>query len=297
MGDLRDGKERDGIALNHRQNGRMVEDLRPPEAVLRAFRADGHPVRLAGGKGGTWQVGGIVMKPAEGDDEVRWRSELLASLPETPDFRIARPVRAADGDWIASGWEASRLVAGVPDQQRAGEIITAAVAFHAALAGVPRPSFLDNRRGAWANGEWLAWNDLPGDGGRLPDWVQRRPSVLLDELLAVREAVGLPEQIVHGDLIGNVLFADGLPPAVIDWAAYWRPPGWAYAVAVVDAMVWHGFDLGLARRYADQPSWGQLLVRAAIFRLATWDAGDRPAEPEEAYQTVVRDVVALVNGA
>ncbi|MFI5933185.1 TIGR02569 family protein [Actinoplanes sp. NPDC051494] len=265
----------------------MAEDHGPPDAVLRAFGAHGDPVRLAGGKGGTWRAGDVVMKPSEGDDEVRWRAGVLSTLPESPDFRIARPVRAEDGDWLAHGWEATRLVAGEPDQRRVAEIVRAGAAFHGALAGVPRPSFLDTRRNPWVTGERLAWEtQVPG--------AARRPSVLLDELLAVREPGRWAEQIVHADLLGNVLFAEGMAPAVIDWAAYWRPPEWASAVAVVDAMVWHGFDIGLARRWEHVPSWGQLLVRAAIFRLATWDAAGWAAEPEQAYERVVHNIVAFV---
>jgi len=35
-----------------------------------------------------------------------------------------------------------------------------------------------------------------------------------------------PSQLIHSDLGGNVLFHDQLPPAIIDFSAYWRPVGW-----------------------------------------------------------------------
>ena len=254
-------------------------------AVLRAFGAHDDPVRLPGGKGGTWRAGDVVLKSSEGDDEVRWRSEILAALPESPHFRIARPVRAADGDWLAHGWEATRAVAGRPDQSRVDEVVRVGAAFHEAVAAVPRPAFLDTRSNPWVYGEKLAW-EAPGPAG----------SPLIDDLLAARRPVRLPDQVVHGDLLGNVLFADGLPPAVIDWAAYWRPAPWASAVAVVDAMVWHGFGFEVARRWEHLPDWGQLLLRATIFRLATWVPAGWPAEPREAYEPVVRDVVEYVGG-
>ena len=41
-------------------------------------------------------------------------------------------------------------------------------------------------------------------------------------------------QLVHCDLTGNVLFAAGLPPAVIDISPYWRPPSYAEGVVVAD---------------------------------------------------------------
>ena len=50
---------------------------------------------------------------------------------------------------------------------------------------------------------------------------------------------------MHGDLTGNVLFARGLPPAVIDFSPYWRPVGFASAVVVGDALLWEGADESL----------------------------------------------------
>ncbi|MBB4765666.1 TIGR02569 family protein [Amorphoplanes digitatis] len=264
-----------------------MDDLGPPRAVRAAFGAEGHPVRLAGGKGGTWRIGDVVLKPSEGDDEVRWRAAVLAALPRSPHLRIARPLRAADGDWLAGGWEATEAVAGHPDQRRVDDVIRVGAAFHELLTAVPRPAFLDTRHNPWAYGESLAFSDVPPPG-------PRRPSRLLDELLALRRPADLPEQIVHGDLLGNVLFADGLPPAVIDWPAYWRPPAWASAVAAVDAMVWHGAGTGVIDRWAHLPEWEQMLVRAAIYRLGTWDAAGWPQEPEEAYRPVVATITELV---
>lgn len=80
-----------------------------------------------------------------------------------------------------------------------------------------------------------------------------------------------PCQLVHGDLGGNVLFDDRLPPAVIDFSPYWRPPGWASAVVVADALVYKGASLGDIQSFVDP----QLLVRALIFRAVT----DRLAAP------------------
>lgn len=86
---------------------------------------------------------------------------------------------------------------------------------------------------------------------------------------------------MHGDLLGNVLFADGLPPTVIDWPPYWRPAGLGAAIAAVDAVCWHGLPLGrLGALGDDVAEWSQLLVRALAFRIATlrllggWDAAE-----------------------
>jgi uncharacterized protein (TIGR02569 family) len=118
---------------------------------------------------------------------------------------------------------------------------------------------------------------------------------LLKPLIECRRPVDVPAQIVHGDLIGNVLFAPGRPPAVIDWSPYWRPPAWAYAVAVVDALCWHDARPDVLDRWAHLPDWGQMLVRALIFRIGTWDAAAWRAQPESAYRPVVDLVVAYID--
>lgn len=68
---------------------------------------------------------------------------------------------------------------------------------------------------------------------------------------------------------GNVLFAEGRPPAVIDWAPYWRPPGLGTAIAVVDAACWHRYSLNALPDHNGSPQWRQLLLRALVFRVTT----------------------------
>lgn len=96
----------------------------------------------------------------------------------------------------------------------------------------------------------------------------RDPS--LDRLARGLRPVAAPSQLIHGDLLGNVLFTDGRPPTIIDWPPYWRPAGLGAAIAAVDAVCWHGFPIdGLERLGDGVPEWSQLLVRALAFRVAT----------------------------
>ena len=126
---------------------------------------------------------------------------------------------------------------------------------HRGLAGLPRPAFLDARDDVWARADRAAWGESgAGDRTALPE---------VERLLAARRPLALPSQIVHGDLSGNVLFAEGLPPAVIDLSPYWRPAAYARAVVAVDARLWHGAGPGLTARAAEP----QLILRALLFRL------------------------------
>jgi len=258
----------------------------PPASVRAAFGATAAPRRLAGGKNGTWRCGQVVLKPAEGEAETVWRCGVLETLPES-GFRVARPLRTTTntggGGWLAAGWEAARFVTGTADQRRVDDVIGAGEAFHRAIAALPRPSFLDTRDDPWADGDRLAW----GEPGPRID----APSPSLTTLFEARRPIALPAQLVHGDLLGNVLFAPGRPPAIIDWPAYWRPPDWASAVAVVDALCWHGGDPSLLGRWSHLREWRQLLIRALIYRMSTTAAAGWRDEPPE-YAPVVRLVVA-----
>jgi hypothetical protein len=81
--------------------------------------------------------------------------------------------------------------------------------------------------------------------------------------------VNAPSQLIHGDLTGNVLFADPEPPAVIDLSPYWRPVEFASAIVVADALVWEGAEAAELRSAFDIDSFGQLLARALLFRIIT----------------------------
>jgi hypothetical protein len=66
-----------------------------------------------------------------------------------------------------------------------------------------------------------------------------------------------------------VLFADGMPPAVIDFSPLERPAKFPLAVAAVDALQWHRARPGVLDRLADEPELDQLLARALIYRHVT----------------------------
>ena len=242
----------------------------PPAAVLGRFGAGGvEPEALAGGQATVWRAGEVVLKPLDMSIEaLRWQAEVLSSVVPD-DFRVAAPLRSLDGELVVEGWTAWPLLAGGA-AARWPEIVAVGERFHRALAGVPRPSgLLEARTDAWARADRVAWGEL--DAGRLA----AVPEVA--RLLAARRPVDALSQLVHGDLSGNVLFADGLAPAVIDFSPYWRPPAYASAIVLSDAVLWHGAPVELL---AD----GQFLVRALLFRLLS----ERdPAAAAAAYRSAV----------
>lgn len=242
----------------------------PAPAVLDAFGVQGSAVPLAGGQGRSVLVGGFVFKPAEGpEDEVEWAASLfeeLAVRSEDPapgsGFRVPLPLRAGDGRAVVDGWTASGFVTGEPGPRGhwAG-VLSAGRAFHEALRHVPRPDFLDRHTHPWAVADRVAWGEQSID---VIDGLAAPFSTLLELRRPVKQETA---QLVHGDLTGNVLFAAGRAPAVIDFSPYWRPPAFAEAVVVADGMLWFDPPSDLLTVGTGHPDWSQMLVRALVFRL------------------------------
>ena len=66
------------------------------------------------------------------------------------------------------------------------------------------------------------------------------------------------------------MFADGMPPAIIDFSPYWRPVGFSAAIVVADAVCWRKADPGELLEYTSSiEEFPQMLVRAMIYRMIT----------------------------
>jgi uncharacterized protein (TIGR02569 family) len=199
---------------------------------------------------------------------------------------------------VVDGWSATRLVGGhpIPEEDRTAvswlSVLAASRAFHAALADEPRPAFLDARTDRWARADRVAWDKLD------PDDMGPRSRELLRDMRNLVQDEGLTPQVVHGDLSGNVLLADGQPPAVIDISPYWRPAAYADAVVVVDALLWWRADpvlVHVGRTGTVSPArWRSLLARALVFRLIAFDEPRRDGDDVEDQLPRYTEVLALL---
>lgn len=230
----------------------------PPASVLGAFGIVGPPTNLRGGRGHTWATPSVVLKPVDDEAEAVWVAELAARLERT-GFRLALPIATTDGRWIVEGWCAWTRVPGEHRTDRWAELLTAAQAFHGAVAGVAKPEFIERRVDRWRVADRVAWGELP--------WEDFAAITHVAPLVAARRPLGLASQLIHGDLVGNVLFADELAPAIIDLSLYWRPPGYSAALVVGDALAWEGAAPSIIELLAPLEEWPQLLLRAVIFRV------------------------------
>ncbi|NPC96296.1 TIGR02569 family protein [Nocardioides sp. zg-DK7169] len=237
----------------------------PTASAVDAFGVRGGSLRrLPGGAGHVWTDGRLVLKPVGCVPEHTWVCEVYAAWT-SDEVRVPRPVAPAAGPGAGcsvDGWGAHVFVPGrdADPSRELAAIKEASDAFHRAVADLPRPAFMDCRDDPWAFGDRLAWEGAEPEGD---------PATLamIARLRAALAPVRGPDQPIHGDVLPNVLLADRLAPAVIDWPPYFRPAGTANAVAVTDAVTFRGAPMSLLEEWESGPDWDQLLIRALLYRL------------------------------
>ena len=239
----------------------MTEIGPPPSEVLAAFAVRGPLTRLSGGEARAFATARAVLKPADDAVEASWIADRSLEIEER-DFRLARPLRAQDGSRVVQSWTAWERLDGVHEPGRWPEIFVVSDALHAALATVSAPPFLAARTDPWASADRIAWSVEASVE------VSSQFAGVLDRLVAARRPVApFASQIIHGDLCGNVLFADDLAPAVIDFSPYFRSAAYAKAIVAFDALAWENADRSLLDHLEDVSELRQLMIRAAIFRV------------------------------
>jgi uncharacterized protein (TIGR02569 family) len=174
----------------------------------------------------TFRSGNVVLRylGIDAQDAAIWHAELFDRTTEN-GFRIAKPIRAANGSWIVKGWVAEHFLEGRhATKDDLPSVIDAATKFHEALVGVPFPEYRKREQTMWDRADQWAWGDIPED-------IDHKIYKLTVQLAELRRPVDLPNQIIHGDLnLSNVLIADHNPPAIIDLAPHFRPAEFALAV-------------------------------------------------------------------
>ena len=198
----------------------------PPLEVLDAWGV-ADVTQLPGGQGTVYSTDELVLKPVGDEKEAEWLARTLHALPRSSTLRIIRPVPARDDAWVVAGWSAWERLVGAEAPDRWRDALEVSERFHSEVAGVAWSDAIA-RHHPWAVGDAFAWAEHePG----IPDVL----AVAVSGLIRRRVPIDLPCQLVHGDLCGNILFDEALPPAVIDVSPYWRPRRYADAIMVIDA--------------------------------------------------------------
>jgi uncharacterized protein (TIGR02569 family) len=232
------------------------------KAIAEAFGSNVAPMLLKGGQGITFRAGVIVIKPADSIEEAAWLAMTFSQLQDTAEIRTPKPVPSINGNWIENGYVAWTYVEG---KARAGadpDKSMACDAYHRLVSHIPKPDFLATRIDPWSVADRKAW------GEEHPDYGHAFTPLYRDMLSSLKE-ISLPNQIIHGDFNGNVLLADKLPPAVIDFSPYWRPAAFAQAVILIDTAAWDksATASGLLDVFGSTAHIEQLTLRATLRRI------------------------------
>ncbi|KAK9372537.1 uncharacterized protein V1513DRAFT_234139 [Lipomyces chichibuensis] len=238
-----------------------------PSSVIEAFNAEGEVVAAAGGMGTSYYVGNAVFKHVAAQDELQaaWCASVFDGL-KVDGVRIPRPLLSSQGYYIVNGWSASEYVPGETGPHgRWEQILATSRALHKALSGISCPEFIRHRVSPWATGDRVAWDEATIE----PLEELRQP---FERLISFKQCIDYqPFQIIHADLAGNILFSDGLDPAVIDFSPNWRPAAYGDAIVVVDGILWYGGGETLIDLGSSGADFLQLLVRALLFRLVAYN--------------------------
>lgn len=207
-----------------------------------------------------------VLKPVADAGEAEWCADLFETL-EVAEVRLPRPMRSRAGAAAVMGWCSWERLAGAPSPERWPDTLAVGDRLHRSLTGLVKPGWMDAKADLWRQADRYAWDEA---GLAAPHDRHAHPLRRLLTRLEALQDPGRPQssaQLVHMDLLGNVLFAAGLASAVIDPTFYWRPSGYAAAIVAVDATTWTSAGVTpLEHAVGDDPD---LLVRAARFRVAS----------------------------
>ncbi|KAF5251869.1 hypothetical protein FANTH_3051 [Fusarium anthophilum] len=251
----------------------------PPPNVLGAFGIEGSLIHVPGGRGLCYRTSqGMLLRPSDDDRESEYIATLCKSLLELHpvDYRVPRPIQVSDFPerYVCDGWTAWEYLEGKTTPQGKFHILMMACrAFHADVTRLPveRPPFLSTRQNRFTEADLVTWEEKKlGDVDDVNSDVMATIQPILDQLRKLRQPFReeVKNQLIHGDLTGNVLFDSETnnPPAIIDITLYWRPAEYAEAIIVADGLIWLNGDRKLVEMFGADQIRVQLLLRALYWR-------------------------------
>lgn len=232
----------------------------PGVALAKAFGSDATPIVLSGGQGTTYRSGEIILKPTGNIESSNWQAELFSKIESTTEVRIAKPVKSTKGLWVHEGYVAWTVLEGKHTVGNYDEKLSASIAFHKLLKDFPKPSFLGTASSSWATADLVAWQKIEFryDTEFMSLYNQIKPHL---------HPISVPEQLIHGDCLGNMLFQPRLPTGVIDFSPAWAPTGFAEGIMFADAISWENADLKELTAFFDIPNFDQFAWRGILRRI------------------------------
>ncbi|MCK4541011.1 MAG: hypothetical protein KAU17_02135 [Spirochaetales bacterium] len=228
--------------------------------IIKAFNCSGKPEKLDGGQRQSYKVGDLVFKPI--DDRERYSSNCGILLQiECSGFRLSMPQTSIYGDFVYKGWAATKFEPGEHINGNWREKLEIAGKFHGALKKLSNIDILKGED-IWSKAHSIAWEEtkLPDD---IDDGIQRHLNILFTNY----RKLDYINQIIHGDLCGNILFHKDHEPLIIDFSPSLRPREYAESILIADAIAWENAPVSIIELLPVSIKYKQMLLRAVNFRL------------------------------
>lgn len=228
-------------------------------ATLRKFtNCEGYQV-LKGGQNESIKVGDLVIKPVHEKEKYLWLSEVLGEI-NFENLRVATPLKSKGGNFIEDSFGATPYFEAQFYNSKLEEKLDACRELNSKVAGIRKPKEYNKWESPWTKAQSLAWSHKISSP-LLPKEIE--------ELIRLRTTLNLPEQLIHVDLAGNILFDEEGNPIIIDFTPGFYPKEYSEVLLLIDSIAWYQASMeALHLLNLEKDIQDQLILRALIFRLS-----------------------------
>lgn len=216
--------------------------------------------RLAGGQNESLRVGNLVLKQVYEAEKYIWLGTSLNQI-DFRDLQVAVPVKSRQGNFVEDNIGATEYFEAQFFSDRLGQKLKACRKLNSIISNISKPSGFDSWENPWTKAQGIAWSQSTSSDLEIPAEIK--------SLLNMRSRLEMPNQLVHVDLAGNILFDKNENPVVIDFTPGFYPKEYAEVLLLVDSIAWYNASID-SLKLSDLPQdlKKQLVLRALIFRLS-----------------------------
>ena len=171
-----------------------------PLDVLEAFGIQHDIYLLSGGQWTSWRCGDFVLKPHEDSESYEGIARMVNSI-EPQDFRISRYHPTVHGTYSYKGWGCTRFESGTEVTGRITDKYAVARSLHDLFAKIEKPRDWHASVSPWSRAHQISWQKTP-----LPETCHPDIAAVIWNVFQYYSPLRLENQIIHGDLCGNILF-------------------------------------------------------------------------------------------
>ncbi len=215
---------------------------------------------LAGGQNESVKAGNLVLKPVYEAEKYIWLGACLNQI-DLGDLQVAVPIKSRAGNFVEDNIGATRYFDAQFFPDRLEEKLNACRSLNSIISKISKPSSFDSWENPWTKAQGIAWSQSASSQLEIPKEIRA--------LLNIRTRLEMPDQLVHVDLAGNILFDKNERPVVIDFTPGFYPKEYAEVLLLVDSIAWYGAPIeSLDLLNVDRLLKEQLILRGLIFRLS-----------------------------